>query len=152
MASSEAAHLRIGFPDEGVWAVAELLADVAPATVAGVLEALPFEGQAGHAIYSGSEIAFFIPPSVWLPRENTTHRVLPRDLAYYRFHGGRHYGFPDDVAELCWFYDRDATPSMPDGPVAVNVFGRFEEGWDDFAAVCRSMRTEGAKRVTVDTH
>ncbi len=150
MGSSEAERIRITFADEGVSAIVDLDRDSAPRTVAGVLEALPFEGPAGHAIYSGSEIAFFIPAEVWLPAENATSRVLPRDLAYYRFRGGQHYGWPDDVAELCWFYDRDATPSMPDGPVQVNVFGRFSDGWIDFEAVCRAMRTEGAKPVSVE--
>ena len=119
MESSKHSRLRFSFMSEGVSAIAELDRERAPRTAAGIVAALPFQGMAGHAIYSGSEVAFFIPPEVWLPVENATSRVLPGDLAYYRFRGGRHYGFPDDVAELCWFYDRDATPSMPDGPVAV---------------------------------
>ena len=52
-------------------------------------------------------------------------------------------------AELCWFYDRDAVPSMPDGPVPVNIFGKFTEGFDEFGAVCRRMRREGVKRIEV---
>lgn len=150
MASSDPPRLRVTFVDAGVSATAALDPSRAPRTVAGVLDALPLEGRATHAIYSGSEIAFFIPPTLWLPQENATNRVLPGDLAYYRFRGGEHYGFPDDVAELCWFYDRDASPSMPDGPVRVNVFGRFTEGWDEFAAACRAMRTEGATQVRVE--
>jgi hypothetical protein len=150
MGSSERPRLRFTFVHEDVSAVAELDRDGAPGTVAGILAALPFEGEAAHAVYSGSEVAFFIPPEVWLPTENATSRVLPGDLGYYRFRGGEHYGWPDDVAELCWFYDRDATPSMPDGPVRVNVFGRFTEGWEAFAATCRAMRREGAKLLRVE--
>jgi hypothetical protein len=150
MASSETPRLRFTFVTEGISAVAELDPVRAPETVAGILDGLPLRGTAGHAIYSGSEVAFFIPPTIWLPVENATSRVLPRDLAYYRFRGGEHYGWPDDVAELCWFYDRDATPSMPDGPVQVNVFGRFTQGWDEFAAACRAMRTDGAKLLEVE--
>lgn len=150
MASSENPRLTVSFPEEGASARAVLDPARAPQTVAGVLAALPVEGRAFHGIYSGSEVALFIPPDIWLPVENATHRVLPRDLAYYRFRGGEHYGFPDDVAELCWFYDRDAAPSMPDGPVRVHVFGRFTEGWEEFSATCRAMRTEGAKRVRVE--
>ena len=150
MASSDDPRLRVTFPETQVSAIAELDPTAAPQTVAGVIAALPLAGTAGHAIYSGSEIMFFIPPTVWLPAENATSRVLPGDLGYYRFRGGAHYGFPDDVAELCWFYDRDATPSMPDGPVRVNIFGRFTEGWTEFAAACRAMRSEGAQSVRVD--
>ncbi len=137
------------FPDEGVRATAELLAELAPETVAGVVAALPLAGICNHGIYSGSEIAFLISTDIWLPQENATSRVLPGDLAYYKFTGGELYGWSNSVAELCWFYDRDARPSMPDGPVAVNVFGRFTHGWDEFAAVCRAMRMEGAKRIRV---
>jgi len=59
-------------------------------------------------------------------------------------------GYPEDIAEICWFYDRDARPSTAEGPVAVNLFGRFTEGWDEFALVCRSMRGQGSKQVRFD--
>jgi hypothetical protein len=49
---------------------------------------------------------------------------------------------------FCWFYDHDATPSMPEGPVAVNVFARLYDA-DPFFAVCRRMRLEGAKRLEI---
>ncbi len=124
--------------------------DLAPRTVAGVLAGLPFEGIAQHAIYSGSEIMYPIPSEVWLPRENATSNVLPGEIAYFKVEGGRYHGHPDDLAELAWFYDRDAVPSMPDGPVAANVFARFDTGWERFAAVCRAMRVEGAKTVRVE--
>ena len=150
MASSDSPRVRFTFVEDGVSAVAVLMADIAPKTTAGVIAGLPFQGRAQHGIYSGSEIMFPIPTGVWLPEENTTMNVLPGDLGYFKVEGGRHYGHPDDMAELAWFYDRDAVPSMPDGPVAVNLFGRFEEGWDAFAGVCRSMRVERAKTVRVE--
>jgi hypothetical protein len=54
----------------------------------------------------------------------------------------------EDYSEVCWFYDLDATPSMPEGPIAVNVFARLYDA-DTFFAVCRSMRLEGAKRLEI---
>ena len=57
------------------------------------------------------------------------------------------HGFPDDLSELLWIYDDDGVPSMPDGPMPVNLIGRFNEGWEEFAAVSRAMRREGAKQV-----
>ena len=48
-----------------------------------------------------------------------------------------------------WFYDRDVTPSMPDGPVPINLIGTFVEGFAEFAAVCRRMKREGVKRIEV---
>ncbi len=149
MASSERPLLRFSL-GSGVTALAELRPDHAPATVAGILAAAPFQGMAFHAIYSGSEVAMLLPSDVWLPVENATHRVVPGDLGYFRFRGGRWHGFPDDVAEMCWFYDRDATPSMPDGPVAVNLIGRFTDGWEAFAAACRDMRNSGSQPLSIE--
>jgi hypothetical protein len=147
MASSEDVRLRVTFVEEGISAVAELDWQNAGATCSGIVGVLPITGEAFHGIYSGSEVACLIPSVVQLPRENATSRVLPGDIAYYRVRGGTLHGFPHDIAEICWFYDRDATPSMPDGPVSVNVFGRFDEGWEEFGSMCRAMRTMGARRV-----
>jgi hypothetical protein len=119
-------------------------------TVSGILDALPIEGEAFHGIYSGSEVACLINPEVWLPTENATSRVLSGEIGYYRQEGGQTYGFPEDMAEICWFYDRDAIPSTPDGPVAVNVFGRFTDGWPEFASVCKQMRTSGVKPILIE--
>ena len=147
MTSAGAGLLRATFVDEAVAATAELLIDAAPRTVAGVLSALPIEGDALHGIYSGSEAFTLLAPDLWLPAENATDDVSPGDVAYGRVRGGEHYGFPHDLSELCWFYDHDAIPSMPGGSLPVNVFARFVEGWDAFAAVCRAMRREGTKRI-----
>ena len=143
------ARLTITFVDEGVAATAELFANEAPKTVAAVLAALPQSGDAHHATYSGSEVAFILDRDLGIGMENATSKVLPGDLAYTRFDGGVMWGFPRPFAELCWFYDRDAVPSMPDGPVPVNIFGKFIEGFDEFGAVCRRMRREGVKRIEV---
>ena len=143
-------RLRFTFVGEHVSAIAELDDVLAPETVAGIIDALPLAGSASHAIYSGSEVMLFLPPQVRLPVENATSDVRPGDLAYYHIRAGAHYGWPDDVNELCWFYDEDATRSMPGGPIAVNVFGRFTTGWSEFAAICRAMRTEGAKQTRVE--
>jgi hypothetical protein len=143
------ARLSITFVDEGVTATAELFANEAPKTVAAVLAALPQSGEAHHATYSGSEVAFILDRDLGIGTENATSKVLPGDLAYTRFDGGVMWGFPIPFAELCWFYDRDAVPSMPDGPVPVNIFGKFVEGFEEFGAVCRRMRREGVKRIEV---
>lgn len=142
-------RIVVSFVDEGVSAVAELMEEQAPKTCTAVLSALPQRGEAHHGTYSGSEIAFILDRDLKVGKENATTKVLPGDLAYTRFEGGELFGFPTSFSELCWFYDRDAVPSMPDGPVPVNIFARFTEGFDAFAAVCRRMRREGVKRVEV---
>jgi hypothetical protein len=129
--------------------VAELLEGQAPKTCAAVLAALPQRNEVRHATYSGSEVVFILERDLGVGKENATSKVIPGDLAYTRFEGGELWGYPDTFSALCWFYDRDAVPSMPDGPVPVNIFGRFVENFDAFAAVCRRMRREGVKRVEV---
>ena len=95
MTSAGAGLLRATFVDEAVAATAELLIDAAPRTVAGVLSALPIEGDALHGIYSGSEAFTLLAPDLWLPAENATDDVSPGDVAYGRVRGGEHYGFPN---------------------------------------------------------
>lgn len=139
----------VTFVDEGVTAVAELLEDEAPKTCSAVVAALPYEGPAHHATFSGSEVMFYFDHDLGIGRENATTRVIPGDLAYARFDGGEWRSLPTSFSELCWFYDRDAVPAMPDGLIPVNLIGRFVEGFDEFAAVCRRMRREGEKRIKV---
>ena len=142
-------RIELAFVDEDVVAVAELLEREAPRTCAAVIALLPQLREAHHAIYSGSEVALILDRDVPVPQENATHRVMPGDVAFTRFDGGVRYGFPDSFSELCWFYDRDATPSMSDGPVPVNIFARIVEGFEPFSGVCRRMRREGVKKIEV---
>jgi len=105
-----------------------------------LLRWLPLESEAIHGIYSGPEIAFFIDSGCHAPVENATSNVLPGDIGYYWQPGGTMFNTPEDLAELCWFYDRGARPSSPEGPVAVNLLGRFTSGWNDFAQACADTR------------
>jgi len=142
-------RLKFNFVDEGVSAIAELFEHQAPKSCAAVLTILPQNDFAHHATYSGAEVAFILDRDIKVGKENATIKVLPGDLCFARFDGGVHYGFPDDFSELCWFYDRDTTPSMPDGPVAPNIIGKFVENFDEFTAVCRRMKREGVKRIEI---
>ena len=135
------------FPDEGVGAAARLL-DEAPETCRAAVEALPVSGLARHGIYSGSEVYLVLPELLTPPREHATTIVRPGDVGFLTVEKGSGYGIEESYSEICWFYDLDATPSMPEGPLAVNAFPRLEDA-DAFFAVCRRMRLEGAKRIEV---
>jgi hypothetical protein len=135
------------FPEEGVGAAARLLAE-APETCRAAVEALPVSGLARHGIYSGSEVYLVLPELLTPPREHATTIVRPGDVGFLTVEQGSGYGIEESYSEICWFYDLDATPSMPEGPIAVNVFARLEDA-DAFFAVCRRMRLEGAKRIEV---
>lgn len=137
------------FPDEDVLVEAVLFEDQAPRTCAAVWTHLPLSGFARHGIYSGSEVYALWERSFVVDPENQTSHVLPGDVAYYYQPGRLQYGFPDDLCEICWFYDRDAAPSMPGGPVQVNLFARMIGDPEPFFAVCRRMRLEGQKPIRV---
>lgn len=137
------------FLDEDVAASARLLDErEAPQTCRAVLDVLPVDGQARHGIYSGSEVYVVLPEVLELPREHATTIVQPGDVGFLTVEKGSGYGIDESYSEICWFYDHDATPSMPEGPVAVSVFARLDDA-DAFFAVCRRMRLEGAKRLEI---
>jgi hypothetical protein len=136
------------FLDEGVAARARLLRDDAPETCGAVFDELPTAGLARHGIYSGSEVYLVLPVLLAPPREHATTIVGPGDVGFLTVQKGSGYGIEQDYSEVCWFYDLDATPSMPEGPIAVNVFARLDDA-DAFFTVCRRMRLEGAKRLEI---
>jgi len=138
-------ELVFRFLDEGVAASARLLEREAPETCRAVLDAA---GLARHGIYSGSEIYLVLPVLLAPPREQATTIVGPGDVGFLTVEKGSGYGIEEAYSEVCWFYDLDATPSMPEGPIAVNVFARLHDA-DTFFAVCRRMRLEGAKRLEI---
>ena len=141
-------EIVLRFVDEGVAASARLLGDDAPETCRAVLDALPVSGTARHGIYSGSEIYLVLPQVLEPPREHATTIVGAGDVGFLTVEKGSGYGIGETYSEICWFYDLDATPSMPEGPIAVSVFARLHDA-DSFFAVCRDMRLEGAKRIEV---
>ena len=145
--SSAIDEIVFRFLDEDVAASARLLVE-APATGRAVLDALPVAGLARHGIYSGSEIYLVLPAVLTPPREHATTIVGPGDVGFLTLEKGSGYGIEEDYSEVCWFYDLDATPSMPEGPIAVNVFARLYEA-NAFFDVCRRMRLEGAKRLEI---
>jgi uncharacterized protein DUF3830 len=136
------------FLDEDVTAPARLLQEHAPETCSAVWDALPASGLARHGVYSGSEVYLILPTLFRPPREHATTIVGAGDVGFLTVEKGSGYGIDEAYSEVCWFYDLDATPSMPEGPIAVNVFARLHDA-DDFITVCRRMRLEGAKNLEI---
>ena len=140
--------IALRFVDEGVEAPARMLWEDAPRTCQAIWDALPLGGLARHAIYSGSEVYVVLTVLVKLPKEHATTIVGPGDVGFLTVEKGSSYGVEKDYSEVCWFYDLDATPSTPEGPVAINVFARLDDA-DAFFALCRRMRIEGAKTIEI---
>jgi hypothetical protein len=141
-------EIIIRFLDEDVAAPARLLEQEAPETCNAVWDTLPASGLARHGIYSGSEVYLILPAVLTVAREHATTIVGAGDVGFLTVEKGSGYGIEEGYSEVCWFYDLDATPSMPEGPIAVNVFARLHNA-DKFLAVCRRMRLEGAKRLEI---
>lgn len=145
-------QIRFHFPEAGIEAIADLLEERAPATCEAIWNALPFSELARHGIYSGSEILMYIPPEIDPPRENSTARVNPGDIGYYSFEERiwRDQGEGERVAEIAWFYDDDAIPRMPSGPVAVNVFAQFTpESLEQIRELGYEMRLDRAQKLEI---
>lgn len=143
-------RIRITFTDENVSAIAELLEDQAPKTCSAVLSCLPKSGEAHHATYSGAEVVLILDRIMEVGQENATIMVIPGDVAFTTFEGGKIFGYPDTFSEVAVFYARDAIPSMPNGPVPMNIFARITEGLEAFAEVSFKMRRSGVKPLTIE--
>jgi hypothetical protein len=111
----------------------------------------------GHASRRGPRAPWDLFGKRGLPRPSRTACATaragdndrrPGDVGFLTVEKGSGYGIEEGYSEVCWFYDLDATPSMPEGPVAVNVFARLYDA-DAFFAICRRMRLEGAKRLEI---
>ena len=143
-------RIRLHFPADGVEVFAKLLQSEAPETCRIIGDRLPFEGDLTHGRWSGPEAYLLIDPSIRIPPENQTFHTLPGDIAFYSQKGGRFFDWPDDMSELAFIYGRGAQPSMMDGPIRVNIFGRIDENLEVFAAMCARLHTEGMKPFRVE--
>ena len=146
-----ARYFLFTFVDEGVSARARLLEREAPKTVETLWRRAPYEGEAGHAIFSGTTCAIYIDSSITIPMENATTLIQTGDLMFTHYDAMERHGFPDALSEIYWAYDRYCRPTMPGAmlPVHPNVFGRFESGFEAFFGASRRIRHEGRKRITV---
>ena len=112
-----------------------------PAPVAQGIERAPPEREVAGSIPAGRI-------TQEAKARHATTIVGPGDVGFLTVEKGSGYGIEEAYSEVCWFYDLDATPSMPEGPIAVNVFARLYDA-DAFFAVCRRMRLDGAKTVEI---
>jgi hypothetical protein len=144
-----ARHIELRFVDSNIAVKAELLEKEAPRTCTELVRHLPLEGVATHARYSGSEVATLIPNHIRIDREKATCAVLPGEIAYVWLNRDDHYGLDEDVSEICWFYDRDSSPRMWEGPVRVNIFARMVGDTKEFFKACADTRVTGQKRIRI---
>jgi hypothetical protein len=146
-----ARYFEFTLPDESISARALLLEREAPQTVRMLWQRAPFEGKAGHAIFSGTTCALYIDPAIVIPMENATTLVQTGDLMFTHYDAMTRHGYPDPLSEIYWAYDRYCRPTMPGAmlPVHPNVFGRFVEPCQDFFDASRRIRDEGRKALRI---
>jgi hypothetical protein len=142
-------YIELEFTELNIKARARLLEDEMPLTCAELVRHLPLESTATHARYSGSEVAMLLSTDIKIGREKATCAVQTGDIAYVWLNRDDHYGLDDDVSEICWFYDRDSTPTMAEGPVRVNIFARVEGDAGEFYRASADTRITGVKNVRI---
>jgi hypothetical protein len=143
-------RIRFTILAENASAEAELLTGQAPETAEAVWGILPVAGRAHHAVYSGSEGVLILPETLRVAPEAATAEVTTNDVGFTWFDAGSSHGVTEAFAEVCWFYDRDARPSMHEGPAPVSIFARFVGDTAAFYAACRRMRREGTKAMVIE--
>ncbi|MCD6598348.1 MAG: DUF3830 family protein [Bacteroidales bacterium] len=144
-----AKYIELEFVEQKIKTRARLLEDEMPRTCNGIIKHLPLESIATHARYSGSEVAILLSTDIKIGREKATSAVQTGDIAYVWLNRDDHYGLDDDVSEICWFYDKDSTPTMAEGPVRVNVFARIEGDAQEFYKASANTRITGVKKVRI---
>jgi hypothetical protein len=142
-------YIELEFIELKVKARARLLEEEMPRTCSALLKHLPMESMATHARYSGSEVAMLLSTAIKIGREKATCAVQTGDIAYVWLNRDDHYGLDEDVSEICWFYDKDSTPAMAEGPVRVNVFAQIEGDARAFYKASAETRISGVKKVRI---
>ena len=144
-----AKYIELEFVEQKIKTRARLLEDEMPRTCNEITKYLPLESIATHARYSGSEVAMLLSTDIKVEREKATCAVETGDIAYVWLNRDDHYGLDDDVSEICWFYDKDSTPTMAEGPVRVNVFAKIEGDAQEFYKASANTRITGVKNVRI---
>ncbi len=142
-------YIELEFVELKIKARARLLEEEMPRTCSELVKHLPLQSIATHARYSGSEVAMLLSTNINIGREKATSSVQTGDVAYVWLNRDDHYGLDDDVSEICWFYDKDSTPTMAEGPVRVNVFARIEGDAKEFYKASADTRITGVKNVRI---
>jgi len=141
--------IELEFVELKIKARARLLEEEMPRTCNELVKHLPLESIATHARYSGSEVAMLLSTNIKIGWEKATSAVQTGDIAYVWLNRDDHYGLDDDISEICWFYDKDSTPTMAEGPVRVNVFARIEGDVKEFYRASADTRITGVKNVRI---
>ncbi|MEN8191423.1 MAG: DUF3830 family protein [Bacteroidota bacterium] len=142
-------YIELKFVEDNIAVRARLLEEEMPRTCNELIKHLPLESVGTHARYSGSEVAMLLSTEIKIGKEKATSSVETGDIAYVWLNQDDHYGLDDDVSEICWFYDKDSTPTMAEGPVRVNIFAKIEGDATEFYKASADTRITGVRNVRI---
>lgn len=141
--------------DEGRNARFRMLWDQAPQTCDALAGALPYSGDASHAMCSGPAAVVFLDTELPVPPENVTLSPTPGELLYTYYAPGWRRGYPEHTSEIYWFHADGGRPTVPGLfiPAMASVFAEHVGEVEDLEAFGRwsqLLHREGFKPVTVE--
>jgi hypothetical protein len=148
-----AKRIKLEFTENGTAAIAELLEDYAPETCRILWEALtePATNRVIHAQWAGPEVVLELPEShrtfdpTTMKLENATATPSPGDIGWhYNYRYERHFT-PEDYWNVAIFYGRDCYIHG----AQITHWASIIENLAPFAEMCRRVRLEGLKEVTI---
>ena len=144
----------------GVRAAATLFEDRAPRTVAAVWKSLaqPIERDAYHAIWSGKEIFFYIPPTDQdVPLENHSVWCEPGELFWFYMPAGAlkvrgqtpELRSSGEVFEIAIIYGQANFRIMGEDGWRGNIFGEITENKEAFMQACSLVLDKGIQKIAM---
>ena len=148
-------RIIIEIPEKNSSAVASLLADKAPATCRAIWDLLakPLEILGTHAMWTGPEISMQVAPERAgetldkIPPENLTVFPQAGSLVWAHLPPHAFAGRPEPLYDIGLFYGPQGRIFLPMGWVPCNHFAQIEGDWSEFQTACRSLLTEGRRRL-----
>jgi hypothetical protein len=132
--------------------VVELLEEDAPQSSKFLLNSLPIEQRARHAMENGREVYLLLDSRSNFPEENQTIYQTVGDFLMYYKPANFVYpepGYLNQLPVLSWVYEQDTAIMGTYGPLATNVVGTIVEGLDKLRVEAPRMRREGFGQMKV---
>lgn len=148
-------HIRLTYPDSGVFVLAEMLDDEAPNVCKAIWDMLPIESKVIHGMYSGAEVFAMVDNPQPLTGQNLVQIPLPGELLYYYEPNLGAAGGKKPVGEIVVVYGRGVILREHEGiPTKCSLFGRipgdWKYDWTPFAQECRKARWEGPRLLRIE--
>jgi len=148
--------LRIVIPTENFETTATMLDAEAPVTCDRIRKILPVDGKLLHGMMSGNETLIELEgeKKVRIEPENWVYNFVPGDVLYWHslWGDGRYLKGSRENAEIAFVYGRHVKlRDLGLRYTAANLFASIDSRLDEFAAISKKIRLEGAKRIVIES-